>query len=90
MNVQLKTSMLEDWASNYNVPCSCNEGLRQLFYCNKEDCRDRPQLFFCEKCMWRKKHLDCDRVPIKEELENRTSQWKLLVENFMKLKQIID
>jgi len=40
--------------------------------------------------MWRKKHLDCDRVPIKEELENRTSQWKLLVENFMKLKQIID
>jgi hypothetical protein len=36
-----------------------------------------------------RKH-DHDRVQIKDELETRTKEWKLLIENINGLKQIID
>ena len=86
-----QTSILNDWIADYNVKCNCNRGNIQLFYCNVESCKDHAQKFFCTDCIiFDRKHENHDRVPIKNELEKRNSEWRSLIENINSLQEIIE
>ena len=86
-----QTSILHDWIVDYNVKCNCNRGNIQLFYCNVESCKDHAQTFFCSDCIiFDRKHENHDRVPIKNELEQKNIEWRSLVENINSLQEIIE
>jgi hypothetical protein len=75
------STLNDDWAASLKALCSCDRGTTSLFYCNVETCPDHEQTIFCNDCIViDEKHMH-KRVLVKQELETRMNEWKVLVEN---------
>ena len=86
----LKVSLLADWATDFNEPCSCGRGTISIYVCSNQDCPNKDQKLFCTECIIQDFKHHHKRVPIKEELETRIKEWQGLTEEAKKIKNIID
>jgi hypothetical protein len=85
----ITTTVIDDWAIAFNVKCSCEKGTIAVFYCNVESCPDHEQIYFCGDCVLIDEKHNHKRVKVKQELETKINDWKILVENASNLNQII-
>ncbi len=80
-------SSIQDWASDYNVPCKYHPKNKQLFICIEKTCPQHNEKYYCDDCS-DKKHIHV-RHRIKTELEVRMKEWEGLISNVEELAHIL-
>ena len=87
MQQQLRISSIQDWASDFNIPCDYHPQNKQLYICIDKSCPQHNETYYCEECS-DEKHFH-KRQSIEQELEVRMQQWQALIGNINQLVHIL-